>query len=717
MTYKPLNTKVQSLDGWGPIMMRGTGRFRVLALGVVLACTSCQHDELFRQAQLKTSEDAAFVYVAAYPPVPWFEISDKLQPKNNLTIEQARNFAAVTTQVQVSQYLSSFAVGLGIGLATKLDVSKLVRNADGTSTSTGELTRTAGMVPESSGVPSSAITSGVGALDKIPNALGIDGNTLLTAGTALYQQAQILDNQIAKAVYPSGYDAHLLTLQVAIQPTQRNVGADAYVNVTFLPGEFKRAVAASSDVTSSVEGRAPVMVYPLIIMDALETTSVGRTVEAVRQASLALSGTIGAVGANLGLGGGSSDAARVAGLDKNSLVTVGRIADHTIRIRLGAENSGSAGFALVPRTYNVSLVVLTRSDPDEKVHIGNLVAITHTTLHSITDGRRVPSKFDGNRLATAVRDRICFFELGGRHQPEGMIDCKPDRKAVSDVDKGHYLGLLRAASRSDYGLIGARFGIDPEKPIDPNFDKGFSRFLASLIEMQQESRYSDILIPLRPHQAAALPESQQLVLYTDKEGVASFTARGGKRLQANALSAYLELSGDQKLRLLPAKIDVAEDRSAVVASFPSLEKSGLTITSQRPLYIALGSDPPIAYAVKNVTAPPAPDGAKNPVSASSVVLTANADNVATVFLTVGEFPKTGTQPAYLTVSGADVRPDQAIGARQGAGKGIPIAANTLVPLSLGNLSVTRDVTVTTYGTDDQQIGQPIVLPVEPFRGK
>lgn len=711
------------------MMLRGSGKLSALSLGAALACTSCQHDALFRSANPGTSEDAAYVYVAAYPAVPWFDIADKVQPKNNLTIEQARTLAAVTTQTQISQYISSFAAGLGIGLATKLDFSKIVRNDDGTTTSTGELTRTAGTVPASSGVASTNIASGVAGLDKVPNALGIDGNTLLTAGTALYQQAQILDHQITKAVYPNGYDAHLLTLQVSIQPTQRDVAADAYVNVTFLPGKFQRAVDTSEPVRKSVEGLAPVMVYPLIIMDALETTSVGRTVEAVRQASLALSGTIGAVGANLGLGGGSSDAARVAGLDKNSLVTVGRIADHTIRIRLGAENSGSAEHALVPRTYNVSLVVLTRSDANQKIHIGNLIAITHTTLHSTRDGKILPTEFQRGSLATAVRDKICYFGQAGSlvlsdEETKNItkITCPdaPESMAPAvekEVDKAFYLDILRAANRSDYGFIAARFKVPTH---DPTLERGFSRFLASLIEMQQGSRYSDLLIPLREYQAAALPDDRQLVLYTDDERSATFTARGGKRLQADALSAYLDVS-DKSVpgatpRLLPSKIDVADDRSTAIVSFPPLEKSDLRISSDRPLHISYGKEKK-RYVAKKVPAPPAPEAAKNPVGSTSVVLAANENNVATLFLTVGEFPKSGTQPAYLTVSGADVRPDQAIGARQVAGKGIPIAPNTVVPLSLGNLTATRNVVLTTHGADDKPIGQAIVLPVEPFRGK
>lgn len=44
------------------------------------------------------------------------DISDKIEPRNNLMIEQGRTLAAQTTQVQVSQFLSTFAAGLGLGL-------------------------------------------------------------------------------------------------------------------------------------------------------------------------------------------------------------------------------------------------------------------------------------------------------------------------------------------------------------------------------------------------------------------------------------------------------------------------------------------------------------------------------------------------------------------------------------------------------------------------
>lgn len=213
-------------------------------------------------------------------------------------------------------------------------------------------------------------------------ATGIDASTWLIAGTALYQQAAILDNQITNELLPEDYQAYLITLQINLQPKRRDLPYDAYTDVSLLPADWSQAWHASDEVHGKASGLPPIKVYPLIIMDAEETTNIGRSLQAIRQASLQLSGIVSGVGVAAGASGAIDRAASVVGLDKNSLVTVGRISDNTVRIRLGAENSGSSGLAMVPRSYNVSLVVLTRWNPtpNSKDRVTSLSVVTHTSI-------------------------------------------------------------------------------------------------------------------------------------------------------------------------------------------------------------------------------------------------------------------------------------------------------------------------------------------------
>ncbi len=91
------------------------GRWQLaVVLSVVMSLSGCESiPNLFSKKGADTAEEVANIYVSAYPAIPWADIGDKLEPKHNLTTEQARGMAAQTTQVQVSQFLSTFAAGLG----------------------------------------------------------------------------------------------------------------------------------------------------------------------------------------------------------------------------------------------------------------------------------------------------------------------------------------------------------------------------------------------------------------------------------------------------------------------------------------------------------------------------------------------------------------------------------------------------------------------------
>jgi hypothetical protein len=45
------------------------------------------------------------------------------------------------------------------------------------------------------------------------------------------------------------------------------------------------------------------------------------------------------------------------GRDFNSLLTVARVSDNTLRVRLGAQSAAS-GYAMVPRTHNITILLL-----------------------------------------------------------------------------------------------------------------------------------------------------------------------------------------------------------------------------------------------------------------------------------------------------------------------------------------------------------------------
>lgn len=711
-------------------MAHGRG-WRVSALFLLgISTAGCESiPPLFHRGTASTSEEVADVFVSAYPAIPWSDIGEKLEPAHNLTTEQARGLAAQATQIQVFQFLSTFAAGLGIGLPTRTDSTATSLAADGTQSTTASRTRGTGTPPGSSGMPSSGIADAALApdLSKGPLSLGLDASTLLTAGTAVYQLGKILDNQISKSFLPKDYQAHLITLQVNLQPKARNLAYDAYVNVSFLPGTWREALEVSRDVEKNPAALPPVVVYPLIISDALETTGTGRSIEAVRQMAFQLLGVIGSVGVNAGASGGTDRLEAVMGSDKNSLVTVGRVSDHSVRIRLGAQNSGSSGVAMVPRTHNVSLVVLTRwHEKDDKQRVTSLSAITDTSLVPADGGAPLQSGRLRQRtvLAEQVRKVVEDYSFGPvvdacSGVSRGALGGLAGEALKAEIEITKYLDLLRAVDRADYRHVAVCLGLGQEG-MGIQREVSMRRLLAQLMKIQTSSRYSKLTIPLKQYPEPTLPKVEQLVLMTD-DGEASSTLvlRGGRSLRADEIRAELTVKdvssspGPARVEylILPTSVKVSGGGSELQIAFASPSALNLGPSGDKPLLLSHGGKDPIRYAVRKVMRKKEP-GASNPVSASSPILVADAGGDARVTLKVGKVPDGFAAPMRLVVSGADVREDRAIGAPGTTSKGVVLAPESAVTLSLGNLGPTRTVSVVTIDDKDKPIGDPLVFLVD-----
>ena len=704
---------------------------KLLAGLCIVGLAGCESAPSLRQEESVDSQDkAANVYVSAYPAIPWSDIKEKLEPKHNLTTEQARAMAATVTQMEMSQFLSTFVAGLGLGFPTNTNTTTTQIDASGNRTSTGTQTRSAGSVPASSPatftpIPADALAAN---LTAGPMAVGLDASTLLTVGTAVFQQAQILDAQISKGIEPKGYKAYLVTFQINLQPKRRNLPYDTYINISLFPGSWKDSLA-TSDSVGAIDGLPPVMVYPLIITDAMEAASVGRSIEVMRSVALQLSGMVKAVGANATLGGGTDRVEALVGMDKNSLITLGRVSDHTLRIRLGAQNTGR-GSTMLPRTHNVSVVIFARWDAKEKdKRLKALYAVTESALES-TDGHVLPSgqSRSRGRLAAEVAHSVM------RYGYEVKADCTPVERAAyqappwirhrlperfKDEQPRHefepapdrYLELLQAVDRADYGHVKKCLGIRDEH--NTQADLTLRRLLAELIEIQSGSRYSKMVIALRDYDDPTHPVKEQLALYSDDgKAFTSIALRGGKGLTPQIIEAQLKLKSGAVL--LPDQVAV-KDGSHVDLRFPSFTQLEVKPTDfeAKPLTLSLPGNPvPAAekYELRSIKLEVKP--VSNPVSSPHSILVADPAGTARVTLLVSKLPEGVKAPMRLTVSGGDVRPDAALGASALTNKGVMIEAEKTVTLFLGNLSPTRPVTITTMDAADKPIGDPITLTVD-----
>ncbi|HEY0147649.1 MAG TPA: hypothetical protein VGB70_01450 [Allosphingosinicella sp.] len=145
-----------------------------------------------------------------------------------------------------------------------------------------------------------------------------------------------------------------------------------------------------------------VNIVPMVVTDNMEGIAASRSTDSATQLGLALMGTI----ANIGLGGNFSETKeairRAQGRDTNSLLTVARLTDDTVRIRLGAAQSPSLGNTMLPRTHNISLVVIYRPcDKDAILENGEermLTAVTKANFTDVFTGKTLPYQQGADRL-------------------------------------------------------------------------------------------------------------------------------------------------------------------------------------------------------------------------------------------------------------------------------------------------------------------------------
>jgi hypothetical protein len=749
---------------------------RVFLLPLVLLLISCQTTPTLNEVRrVRSSEEVANVFVSAYPAVPWSAIASKLEPKNNLSIADARALAAVSTQSQVMQFMSTFAAGLALGLPSKSSTSTTSTQTDGTSVTIASRKLEPGAVPVSAGATLPPLTNSQLLPDfaKSVPAVPIDGTTSLMNGVGLYQLAQILDNQISNAITPQGYTAYLTTFQVNLQPLARNLPYDAYVNLTMMPASLRKAVGTSGSLSSSTDELAPIIVYPLIISDAMESSTVGRSIDVIRQAALSLSGIVNNIGLNTGFSGASDHLDTLLGLDRNSLVTVGRISDHSLRIRLGAQQQGSRQLALVPHTQNISVVIFTKDDDNTEKQIDKLSVITEVSFADAATGYILPSERNTPEGIARLNDQV--IGVLKVYQFEFRNECRREGMAPVDLlramDRSDYIGIVQCLQKSDLQAMNSnvtsRIKSYFSKPVgdDKNFSPGntsentaeeksnskksiaellgkneitvsdeveFKRMVAELMTLQSNSRFSKFLVQLGKYKKnnVVLPDHEQLLIINDDGDSLKVTLRGGANLGQNSIKARMYIPWqDGYVPVIPTLLSV-DNGADVNLEFPSLAGNKLTQASgghtgsggnqkQAPVNFELtyvdaptdkGDGKVVKYLNSVIVSKERQKSIKSPVSISSTALVADSGGFAQVELTVGQWDAKKSGDLAVQVTGAEIAGTVPAIQIDAKRRALPLIASSSVTLKLANVTPGQLVHIQTIANSDA-VGSTITLPV------
>jgi hypothetical protein len=620
----------------------------------------------------RDAQQIANVYVSAYPEVPWSDISAQLSPNLKMTIQQAQAIAVSTTAAQ-SLLVSTILAG---DLAINFPTTATAAPASTAGAAQPTTTQSPGPVPT---LPTPAQVPTPTNVAPTISLAPVDGTELLVTSTALFQQAAIIDNQISQQYIPLGYTAHLITFQINLQPTRDDWSYDAFVDITLLPSSLAAGVESSTAVHARSGGQGPIVVKPLIITDALETSSVQQSVQQIQQALLQLSGSLGKTGAAAGFNAGSNSERGISSYDKNTLVTAGRVSDATMRVRLGAAFSALGRPILVPRTYNVSLLVLTKAiadvDPDNTDTAGHndpvteLSVITHThflpanysDLNLDPDAAYVEETIRRGKqeLAQRVADTLQRYGYPAishgctYRQPEPETK-RPSFKIDGTKQRDTYLQLLRAVDREDFASIKACLRL---KELQVTEEEKFKFFYSDMIALQATTHFSSLQIPLKDA-TPRLPEAEQLAVVSDS---------------ADQSQETVTLVGGQNLTL-------DQLRAEAIVSFPNgrrewLAPTGMTFSSAKPTQLAITFPNPGSLGPVNPPSAAEPTGtASHAGTIQGLQLNlahvgANAPNSAYYFRLV----KVSTSPESKTNAGQPSgQPGQA--QAQGQGAAAPWAA-------------------------------------------
>ncbi|MEO1237365.1 MAG: hypothetical protein AAFX76_11310, partial [Planctomycetota bacterium] len=336
----------------------------------------------------------AEVYVSPVSISRWEDYRAQLQPSFELDAQQAYD------RVLANSLLTRRSATRSSRFELSADLAGAGGGAEAPSTDTASLDRARAERPESADLSFDGQSPAVDAMLQYWTA------------AALFQEVQIINRIVNDLTASKDKEAFLVRIQLSTLPYSRKSPLDTYIDVeiTKKPTERKTtdtdqataieaiergwathsvqdvglAIPDAPDVTedsptkdgqAAAGTKAPddrvgaVEVYPLLIADNIELSGQRRTAREVQEIALALGAVVQNVGVTAGYGVYQEIAQAALGQDYNSLLTVSKSGTNSVRVRLGALNSPTTRFAMVPRNHYVSfLVVVSKNkvkDPNQ----------------------------------------------------------------------------------------------------------------------------------------------------------------------------------------------------------------------------------------------------------------------------------------------------------------------------------------------------------------
>jgi hypothetical protein len=163
-------------------------------------------------------------------------------------------------------------------------------------------------------------------------------------------------------------------------------GADAATWLKDALLQIHQAVELIEQFHAKRQANAPIVV-PLLVTDGMERSFGSRTTLVMQQYSLALAAMLKYFSAAGESTYQMQDMLATVGNDYNSLFSVARISENSVRVRIGAMLQSTAQFAMVPQNRYVTMLLLVPKEvePGEKINM-----LSHTSFVDCKTGEELP---------------------------------------------------------------------------------------------------------------------------------------------------------------------------------------------------------------------------------------------------------------------------------------------------------------------------------------
>ena len=351
----------------------------------------------------ESQADAGSVHIAVLSVAPWDKYVEDLQPTFDMTTENALKEVIPTTGIIDEKIIDALGAGLKLALPTASVTS--------TSTVTSEtgretISKTSATKEKKSGDVSAVKGGELSLPEKKPSDIShpsegvdIDPMTKYLAATALYQEVKLLNRYIKDAaVYCDECTPYVVRLQISLMPKVRNLPYDAYTTISFFDGSQVPKITSDDFGKLKVEwptGKTnPPFVIPLLVTDNLESILRSSSEDKIRNYTVALSALISGVGLGGNFEKKLDKLKNQKGKDLNSLLTIAKVTENTLRVRLGARQVSGLGdedhFAMAPRTHNITVLLMVPNDKNgdkdgkkkdgkKRVEVLALTSMVHAT--------------------------------------------------------------------------------------------------------------------------------------------------------------------------------------------------------------------------------------------------------------------------------------------------------------------------------------------------